>query len=135
MRAEDKTKVAITVWNDRIAPVFEVAGRVLLSDSEDGGFKVKRYEELPKGSGEEKVEYLAVLGVKDLICGAICRETRGRAVSLGMRVFPFVSGGAEEVLSAWKSGTLSASRFAMPGCAGRGLCCCRRGRRGRENQG
>ena len=135
-----KETVAATVWNSRIAPVFEVAGQVLVLETENRRIVSERFENLPKGSALEKLDFLSSHGVKTLICGAICRETHDSALNAGIRVIPFAAGDAEEIISAWKSGLLDAARFAMPGCAGRGLRArsgqggmgmgqCRRGRR------
>ncbi|HOV63892.1 MAG TPA: NifB/NifX family molybdenum-iron cluster-binding protein, partial [Spirochaetia bacterium] len=99
-------KLAVTVWNNRIAPVFDVAGRVLVTDVEDGGLANERLMDLQGQSASEKLGFLSALGVGHIICGAISREAFFLARMLGMDVMPFVAGEVETVLSGWLSGTL-----------------------------
>ena len=117
-------KMAITTWNDRIAPVFDVAGNVYIVDgaeSPSGGESIS----LPQAPFA-KIDSLLRTGVEVLVCGAISRPLLRRAQGAGLKVVPFVSGSLEEVLAAWSAGTLEAAARTMPGCG-----CSQRGRRKR----
>lgn len=114
------SRIALHHWQDRIAPVFDVGGRILL---------------LPEGAGEReehvlvrdeplhRTEDLLRLGVGTLICGAISRPMQEAVLAGGINVVGFVAGDLEQVIEAWERGNLDET-FDMPGCRGRG-----RGRR------
>ncbi|WP_372808841.1 NifB/NifX family molybdenum-iron cluster-binding protein [Pontiella sp.] len=105
-------KAAITEWQGRIAPVFDVSGTVLIYGP-DG---LEESYSLPMDCPQSKLSFLKERQVDVLICGAISRRVREYAEELGIRVNPFVSGEVGEVWEAWKSGTLDNACYSMPGC-------------------
>ncbi len=107
-------KVAITEWQGRIAPVFDVAGTVFIIEKETGS--TEETVTLPAGNPRNKLVFLKERGVDVLICGAITRRMREYAEELGIRINPFVSGEINEVWAAWKTGTLDNACYSMPGC-------------------
>ncbi len=112
-------RIAIHIWRDRVAPVFDTGGRILiLADREERHALVSPQPAL-------RAEELAGLGVDILICGAISSPMREAVRARGIGVVGFVAGEVERVIAAWKSGVLD-ERFAMPGCRGMGFA------RGRE---
>jgi predicted Fe-Mo cluster-binding NifX family protein len=114
-------KAAFASWNNRIAPVFDVARQVSVVESRAGRpvgeVQEVQLDDLPVN----KVLRLAELGVGTLVCGAISRPLHELVAGHGIRVIPFVAGELREVVQAWFSGDLAGGAFAMPGC-------CRRGR-------
>ena len=108
--------VAVPTWNDRVAPVFDVAQSVRLLEFEAGGLVRQVDGELPGAQASAKVAALVTRGVSLLICGAITRETECLARARGIDVVPFVAGGVGEVVDAWVRGTLAGSELRMPGC-------------------
>ena len=112
-------KIAIPVWHDRVSPVFDVAGRLLLIDIEGeaelGRSEAAMEEQEPAARTRAMVE----LGVELLICGAVSIPLETMLARSGIRVLPQICGDVEEVLAAYRSGTLDRSRFAMPGCCGK----------------
>jgi predicted Fe-Mo cluster-binding NifX family protein len=114
-------KAAFASWNNRIAPVFDVARRVSVVESKAGRpvgeVQEVQLDDLPFN----KVLRLTALGVGTLVCGAISRPLHEFVVSQGIRIIPFVAGELREVIQAWLSGEVAGDAFAMPGC-------CRRGR-------
>lgn len=107
-------RIAIHVWRNRVAPVFDTGGRILIlaDQPEDGTLSCPQ----PALRAEEMVG----LGVDTLICGAISRPMHEALMARGIRVVGFVAGDVEMVVAAWKSGGLD-ERFAMPGCRGMGF--------------
>jgi len=105
-------KAAITEWQGRIAPVFDVTGTVLIIEA-DGQ---KKSVAMPTDCPQSKLAFLKEQQVGILICGAISRRVREYAEELGIRINPFVSGEVGEVWAAWKSGTLDDACYSMPGC-------------------
>jgi predicted Fe-Mo cluster-binding NifX family protein len=116
-------KIALTTWNNRVAPVFDVAQHILIADVESGTVARETRLTVPSQPGRAKALVLAKLGVAVLICGAISRTVQSQVIAHGIEVHPFIAGDAREVLQAWIDGELEQPNFAMPGC---GL---RRGRR------
>jgi predicted Fe-Mo cluster-binding NifX family protein len=105
-------KVAITEWQGRVSPVFDVAGTVSIHTK--NGYEETAH--LPHDCPQNKLHLLKDHEIDVLICGAISRRVREYAEELGIRVNPFVSGEVGEVLEAWKSGTLENACYSMPGC-------------------
>ncbi|HNX60303.1 MAG TPA: hypothetical protein PKK43_14470, partial [Spirochaetota bacterium] len=68
-----------------------------------------------------------------LICGAISREYALPILQSGITVYSFISGNIDDVLSAYRDGTLIDGRFSMPGCGCPGRRCRRRGKRNWDN--
>lgn len=115
------SRIAVHHWQQRIAPVFDTGGRILVLENGTGA----REECLllcvqPLHRAEE----LAALHVGTLICGAISRPMKEALSARGISVVGFVAGDLERVIAAWRCGRLDET-FAMPGCARR-----RHGRRG-----
>jgi predicted Fe-Mo cluster-binding NifX family protein len=113
-----KTRVAISAWRDRVSPVFDTAGNVLVVDV-DGSISADRIMvELPNGPVQSRVTSLAENGVDVLLCGAISRPLHEMLEAAGIAVTPFLVGPVEELIQAFVDDRLSESRFIMPGCCG-----------------
>lgn len=110
-------KAAFAIWNDRIAPVFDVAGRVSLIEAEKGEVLARSVHALPEeDQGFARAEWLARMGVQCLICGAISKRLEDLIASRGIRVIPFVAGDSETILREWLAGGSIRRSFSMPGC-------------------
>ena len=117
-------KTAFAYWDDRIAPVFDIARRIHVVEAESGRILSETGEVLAEDLPAPKAHRLVELGVGTLVCGAISRPFHEMVAAYGIRVIPFVAGDLSEVIQAWLGGNLERDTFAMPGCSGRG-----RGRR------
>ena len=117
-------KAAFAYWDNRIAPVFDIARQIHVVEAESGRIVAETEEVLADDLPVQKALRLAELGVGTLVCGAISRPLHEMVAAYGIRVIPFVAGDLREVIQAWLSGDLEGDAFAMPGCCGRG-----RGRR------
>jgi predicted Fe-Mo cluster-binding NifX family protein len=109
-------KTAFSSWNNRIAPVFDVARQVFLVES-DAGLIIRETEEaMPPGDLGVKARHLAELGVNTLVCGAISLPLQGLVATYSITVVPFVAGDLREVIQACLEGRIHDEIFAMPGC-------------------
>lgn len=118
-------KIAMTVWNGRVAPVFDVSGQLLILETANGQIINETVVDFPQESLPEKVSSLQALGVCKLICGAISCHAQVLAENSGIKVYTFIAGDCREVINAWLEKRLEQGDFAMPGC-GRQRKCCRR---------
>jgi len=109
-------KIAVPLWNDRVSPVFDVAGRLLVVDVEDGREIGRAEVPLADQEIDPRVRQVAEQGVNVLICGAVSRPLEMMLQNAGIEVIPHTCGNAEEVLRAYREGQLSEGAFAMPGC-------------------
>jgi len=115
-------KAAFVYWENRIAPVFDVARRACLVTAESGRCLAEVQETLDEHP-VRKVTRLVELGVDTLVCGAISRSLYEMFSDYNIRVVPFVAGELRQVIQAWLHGCLDDENFAMPGCGQRGRRC------------
>jgi len=119
-------KAAFSVWENRIAPVFDVSRQILLVQTKSGRIVDESLETMADTMPSQKAVCLAELDVETLVCGAISRPLQDMIAAYGIRVIPFVAGDLREVIGAWLSGKGEIEFFSMPGC-------CRRKRRVRAS--
>ena len=110
-------KVALTVWNGRISPVFDVSRKILVLDIHHGVVTGRREELLEGIDPVQKAGKLVEWEVRTLLCGAISQPQAGLFAAYGIRTFPFIAGDVEEVIEAYLARKLSNRRMAMPGCS------------------
>lgn len=112
-------KAAFAVWENRIAPVFDVARRACIVESGVDRAPGRETVELPEGHPSGKADFLADRRVETLVCGAVTRPALWFLASRGIQVIAFVAGDLEKVIGAWLGGKLSLDEaFLMPGCCG-----------------
>ena len=113
-------KAAFSIWDNRIAPVFDVARQIRLVEAESGRILGETLETLEGDIPMPKAHRLAELGAGELVCGAISRPLQAMVAAYGIRVIAFVAGDLREVIEAWLHNRLESDLYAMPGCCGRG---------------
>lgn len=112
-------KIAISVWEKRVAPVFDVSRQFLIVDIKNN-HETSRWEEMVSETELlSRTGHVVGLGVQVLICGAISRPLEQMLVSAGVQVIPHICGLVEEVLQAFMARRLNENMFLMPGCCGR----------------
>ena len=109
-------KLALTAWNNRIAPVFDSAGSLLVLEMQNGICQHRETMSLTGMDLAEKASILRKLGVSELICGAISIEAESLVRLEGISLYPFVAGELEMVIQAWCQHRLGRKEFSMPGC-------------------
>lgn len=127
-------KVAMTIWDGRISPVFDTARSLVVLEVEGGSVLSRRNHEMGGSDTAARVAELAALGVDTLICGAVSEPVADLIFGRDIRLSSFVAGDEATVLGAFLAGRLEAPELAMPGCCGRrrrfrgGVGGCGRGR-------
>jgi predicted Fe-Mo cluster-binding NifX family protein len=131
-------RIGMTVWQQRVSPLFDVASELLLVDAEGAVETARTSVALPERELPRRVRRLVDLGVDVLVCGGISQPLAGMVRASGIRLVPFTAGPVEQVLHAFLQGQLPSQAFVMPGWCGRwrrgfggGRRGPRRGRRGR----
>jgi len=124
-------KIAIAVWGDRVATVFDAAERLLIVESKGGLSSEPARLPVSGVSIIAKAAAVKTSGVDVLICGAMPRPVEYMIETAGIQVVPFIRGAVADVLAAFLNGKLDDHVFVMPGCRrraaeGQGGICRRR---------
>ncbi len=127
-------KVAFSIWNGRISPLFDTSTSLWLVDVKEGelsgGDKVYFASEDPGA----RVGRLAELGVEELVCGAISKPLSDMLAASGIKTHSFIGGELDTVCAAYLAGTLMDPSLSLPGCC-RGNRARSRRRCGRSGKG
>jgi len=113
-------KVALTVWENRISPLFDCAGRLLIADIVDSVEIRRHFESFHFESPFSRAARLRDLEIEVLICGAVSEPFANTIETSGIRIISFVAGAVDEVLKAYLKGAISSPEFQMPGCGSKG---------------
>lgn len=111
-------KVAVTVWENRISPVFDASRRLLIAEIENDRVTGQSYVFFDPGLPGSLVKTLTMLDVPVLICGAVSQAPATIIAAGGITLVPFIAGEVDRVLEVYATGSPLAPRFAMPGCRG-----------------
>jgi len=133
--ARSNMKTALTIWGNRISPVFDSANTLLIVEIKSKQVCSRRYEPFYPDFPSRLAERLADLDIEVLICGAISELPANIIESAGVKLIPFITGSADEVLDAYARGATSVYTFLMPGCRCRGRERARRGKKQYEGFG
>ncbi len=109
-------KVAITIWDERISPVFDSAHSLLIADIKDETIKSIIYESFNPQFEDRFTEKLNHLHIEVFICGAISQPYSTLIEANGIQLIPFISGSVNEILESYARGNPLAPDFLMPGC-------------------
>jgi len=113
--------VAITVWGNRISPVFDSAQTLLIAEIWDDLIVDRRLQLFQASMFHRCLKLFEELNVQVLICGALCEGPVRMLEAQQIEVIPFVTGEAEKILQYYVQGK-DLREFAMPGC-GHARCC------------
>lgn len=124
-------KIALPVCGNRVATVFDAADELLMVESGPDAESEQTRMRWHADSAIARIAQLKESGVQILICGALSRPLEHILSAAGIRVIPFIRGTDNEILNAFRNGTLTERQFYLPGCAP----CAGRGRQGRYRGG
>lgn len=96
--------VAITVWDNRISPVFDSAETLLIARSRESEIVDRQTRLFQAGMFDRFVQLLSGLDVQVLICGALCAGPACILEAQGVNVISFMAGDAEEILDHYVQG-------------------------------
>jgi predicted Fe-Mo cluster-binding NifX family protein len=113
-------KIAIPVYNNRISPLFDVAGKIILVEIVDKKIIGMLHLDINENPEVSRFNQLFELGIKTIICSSISRKFANYITSKDIILIPGVYGDIEEVIEAYRKNHLIEDSFAMPGCKWRG---------------
>jgi len=111
-------RAALTVWDGRISPVFDVSREAEVLTIENGVVVARRRENIEAPTAALKVDRVMALRIETLICGAITDPFQQELTARGVRVLGFVAGEVDAVVQALMANKLPTTVFTMPGCCG-----------------
>ena len=124
-------KIAVTVWGQRVSPVFDSARTLLIAEING---KVLTASSRIAFDPERPLELLHLLRAQQvvlIICGAVSEGPAAMIEAAGIELVPFIAGDVQQVLEHFLKGRSLDNTFRMPGC-GKNICCRGRIRRGRD---
>lgn len=107
--------VAITVWENRISPVFDSAETLLIAEVRGREVVAGKTQVFHIDMAARLMQLLRHHKVGVLICGALCVGSTALLEAHGIQVIPFMAGDAAQVLARYARGE-DLSDFSMPGC-------------------
>ena len=111
-----KKKVAFTVWNERIAPLFDVAKSFLVVEYYGKEIIDEYVKYVESIDFFERIKDVLSLHIDTLVCGGISRQYFEVLTSNGISIIPFIAGDIQRVKQAYFIGNLNEQPFIMPGC-------------------
>ncbi len=115
-------RIAVTIWEERVSPVFDSSGQLLIAEIKNDEIVNRREEPFNSEVPLLLVNRLNELSVDVLICGAISQMPATIIENGDILLIPFIGGIVNEVLDCCMRGKSPASEFLLPGC-GRMKCC------------
>jgi predicted Fe-Mo cluster-binding NifX family protein len=112
-------KVAITVWEKRVSPVFDVFREALILEIAHGCVSSSNTERFDYTSPFQKIQRLVNLGIETLICGAISEPLNRELASRKIKVIGFIAGPVDDVVRAFIMKELPTVSLCMPGYYGK----------------
>lgn len=128
-RSSSELKVAVTVWGDRVSPVFDAARTLLIAEINNTKIIHTYYLPFMPEPVSQCVRVLQAEEVVVLICGAVSQEPADALEAAGLEVIPFITGNIGVILENLVAGCQEWTALKMPGCA-RTVCCRGRIRKG-----
>ncbi|MBC2705854.1 NifB/NifX family molybdenum-iron cluster-binding protein [Desulfobacula sp.] len=110
-------KLAITVWGNRVSPVFDAAGTLLVTQIENQRIIKKEYKSFKPAIPSDLIKILKKMKVSVLVCGAISTKPADLIVESDIKLISFVTGNALKILDNFAHKQTIEKTFMMPGCS------------------
>jgi predicted Fe-Mo cluster-binding NifX family protein len=110
-------KMALTVWENRISPMFDAAHMLLVVEIENTKITNRCYVPFYPEFPSRLAAMLAEMDVEVFICGAISEMPANILEANGIKLIPFITGDAGKVIDAYVKDIPFMPAFLMPGCS------------------
>lgn len=118
--------LAIPVFRDRVAPVFDWCSRIIIIPEKMADEESIRQIDV-KENTFKLMRRLQEQGIRTLICGAMSSEALNYGRSIGLKIIHGIAGEIQDVLQAYRDQKLDQPQYCLPGCREK-----RRQRRGKN---
>jgi predicted Fe-Mo cluster-binding NifX family protein len=108
-------KIAISVWENKVSPVFDSAAHILIADTENNTPIKQEIISVESLTIFQRIDLLKKLNIDLLICGGITQNTLENIIQKNIKISPFICGEASKILKAVLKGKNIVSLFSMPG--------------------
>lgn len=108
-------KIAITIWGNRISPVFDSASTLMIVQVEDSIIVSRIFQEFNPKVTTQMLSILKEFKMDALICGAISDIESKPIEQSGVKLISFVTGNTDKVLASLLKKPNRISDFLMPG--------------------
>lgn len=110
-------KICLALYGNRLASLFENANQLKMYEYNHQEILPAGELWMPESGSSQKISAMLACGVNILICGGLSRSTKQFLSNSEICVWDWIRGQTEEVLQAWKNGSLD--EILMPGCKNR----------------
>ncbi|MCK5348524.1 MAG: dinitrogenase iron-molybdenum cofactor biosynthesis domain-containing protein [Desulfobacula sp.] len=110
-------KLAITIWGNRISPVFDAAGTLLVVQIKNRVIVKKSYTSFDPKKPADLIKTLEKMEIPVLICGAISTKPADLIVENNIKLISFVTGNALKLIDNFARKQTIEKTFMMPGCS------------------
>jgi len=97
-RYNDSMRIAISVFNGKISPRFDVAPKLRLYEIKEQKITNEKEISCEEWNDMDRVQRLKELGVEVLVCGGIANYLCETLLNNDINVFPWVTGDVQAVL-------------------------------------
>lgn len=108
-------KVAVTVWGNRISPVFDAASTLLVAEITDRKIAGQYYTAFDPESPVDLIHTLKKHHVTILVCGAISKTPARLIMDQHIHLIPFVTGNVRQFLESFALDQTVGKKHRMPG--------------------
>lgn len=108
--------VAVTVWENRVSPVFDAAQTLLIAEINDNGIGNTHYRRFQPEYVYQLIEMLGEERVDAMVCGAVSQEPAELLEAAGIELISFISGDIGQVLERMVHAEPELHDLVMPGC-------------------
>lgn len=108
--------VAIPIVEGRVAPLFDVARRLLVIEYQRTQEIRRREVQIDQTTVLGRLRILSGSEVEVLICEAVSAALETLVAAEGIKIIHHICGPVDAVLEAYVAGRLAEDTFVMPGC-------------------
>jgi predicted Fe-Mo cluster-binding NifX family protein len=108
-------KLAVTVWGNRISPVFDAASTLLVAEITDKKISGQHYTAFDPQSPTDLIHTLKKNHVTTLVCGAISKTPASLILDQHIHLIPFVTGNVRQFLDSFALNQTVEKKYRMPG--------------------
>ena len=107
-------KIAVTIWGDRVSPVFDASDTIVIADIENKQIIQKYYQQFDPANWLF-LESFRKSGIDVLICGAISKTAEKRIAQSKIELLAFITGNTDEVMDLFLTCDEIPQSYIMPG--------------------